>query len=97
MGPDLQPDVSVSEILLYAFLNPATIAAAFLLGRKADQPAKLLIAAFGGAVAGVVLLYIATSLRVFDAPTLARAAGGIFAASYVASLIYAYAGMKLKS
>ncbi len=97
MAPDLQPDVSVVEILLFGFLNPASIAAAVVLGRKVDQPAKLLIAAFGGAIAGVALLYVATLFRVLDAPSLARAAGGIFVASYVASLIYAFLGFKLKS
>ena len=65
-------------------------------GAGSDR-AHQLIAAFGGAVAGIVLLYIAASLRILDAPTLARAAGGIFVASYVASLIYAFAGLKLKS
>jgi hypothetical protein len=96
MSPDLQPDVSLIELVLYALLNPATIAVAFLMGRKADQPAKIMIAAFAGAAAGFALLYVATLLRVWDAPTLARASAGVFAASFIGGLAYAFAGYKSK-
>lgn len=96
MAPDFQADVSVLELLLYAVFNPATIAVAFLFGRKADQPAKILIAAFAGGIAGFVLLYLLTLLRIWDAPTLARATGGIFAASFVGGLVYAFVGYKFK-
>ena len=46
MGPDLQPDVPLLEVLLYGVLNPATIIIAFLMGRKADDKSKIMIAAF---------------------------------------------------
>ena len=96
MGPDVQPDVDVVELLLYAALNPATIAVAFLMGRKADEKPKILIAAFAGAVAGVALLYVATLLRIWDAPTLGRAAAGSFAASLAAGVIYGWIGYAFK-
>jgi hypothetical protein len=92
MGPDLQPDVNLTELLLYAALNPATITTAFLMGRKADEKPKILIAAFAGAIAGVVLLYVAALFRIWDAPTLGRAAAGSFAASLAAGLIYGWIG-----
>jgi ABC-type Co2+ transport system permease subunit len=92
MTPDLQPDVPLLELFLYAVLNPATIAVAFLMGRNANEKSKVLIAAFIGAVAGVALLYLAALLRIWDAPTLGRAAAGVFAASLVAGLIYARIG-----
>lgn len=97
MPPELQSDVKVWELALYAILNPATIVAAFFMGRRADQPAKLLIAAFAGAIAGVVLLYAVTFLRLWDAPSLARASGGFFVAAYIAGLVYAFIGSKFKS
>ena len=53
MGPDLQPDVPLLEVLLYGVLNPATIIIAFLMGRKADDKSKIMIAAFAGAIAGI--------------------------------------------
>jgi glycerol uptake facilitator-like aquaporin len=97
MGPELQPDVNVTELLLYAALNPATIAAAFVMGRKADEKPKILIAAFVGALAGVVLLYIAALFRIWDAPTLGRAAAGSFAASLVAGVFYGGIGYATKA
>jgi hypothetical protein len=90
--PILQPAVPLIEIALFAALNPATIVAAFWLGRKADAKSKLLIAAFAGAIAGVALLYIAALLRLWDAPTLGRAAAGVFVASMLSGLIYAAIG-----
>ncbi len=96
MGPDLQPDVDVLQALAFAAFNPATIAVAFLMGRKADQKAKILIAAFAGALAGTALLYVAALLRIWDAPELGRAAAGIFAGSVIAGLVYAAIGYALK-
>lgn len=87
--------VPLGEVFLYAAANPAVIAVAFWMGRKVDQPAKLLIAAFAGAIAGVAVLYVLSLLGMFDAPRAARAAGGIFVASLVTGLIYAWAGWRL--
>ena len=94
--PDLQPDVNLVELALYAALNPATIAVAFLLGRKADEKPKILIAAFAAAIAGVTLLYFAALLRIWDAPELGRAAAGVFAASLVFGIVYAWIGFATK-
>ena len=96
MTPDLQPDVNLIELLAYAALNPATISVAFLLGRKVDQPAKLMIAAFAGAIAGVVLLNLLALLGIWDAPTLGRAGAGIMIASLLAGLAYAWLGYKFR-
>ncbi len=92
MGPELQPDVNLLELVLYAVLNPATIAVAFWLGRKADEKSKILIAAFAGAAAGFALLYVATYFQIWAAPMLGRAAAGVFAASLVAGLVYGWIG-----
>lgn len=88
--------VPLKEVALYALLNPAHIAVSFLMGRKADQPAKIGIAAFAGAVAGIALLYLVALFGVFDAPTAARAAGGIFIASLVTGLVYGGAGYLMR-
>ena len=81
MGPDFQPDVPLLEVLLYGVLNPATIIVAFMMGRKADDKSKIMIAAFAGAVAGVAVLYVITLLRLWDAPTLGRARAIVASAS----------------
>lgn len=96
MGPDLQADVPLLSVALYALLNPATIAVAFWLGRQADQAGKLLIAAFAGAIAGVALLYAAALLQIWEAPTLGRAAAGVFAASVLTGWVYARIGYALR-
>lgn len=96
MGPDFQPDVPLNEVLLYGILNPATIIVAYVLGQRADDKAKILIAGFGGAVAGAALLYIVTLLRIWDAPTLGRAIAGVFIVSLVAGCVYAAIGFAMK-
>lgn len=96
MAPELESNVPLVSVALYALLNPATIVIAFWLGRQADQAGKLLIAAFAGAVAGVSVLYVAAWLRIWQAPTLGRAAAGVFAASLVTGLAYAGIGYALR-
>ena len=96
VGPEFQPDVPLLEVLLYGIFNPATIIVAFLMGRRADDKSKIMIAAFAGAVAGVAVLYLVTLLRLWDTPTLARAVGGVFVTSLVAGFAYAGAGYLLK-
>ncbi len=97
VGPDFQPDVPLAEVLLYGILNPATIIVAYMLGQRANERSKILIAGFGGAMAGVALLYIATLFRILDAPTLARAVVGVFIVSLVAGFVYAAIGYALKA
>lgn len=92
MTPELQADVPVMEVLLYAALNPATILVAVWLGRLANEKNKLLIASFGGAIAGVAVLYFAALFQIWDAPTLGRSAAGVFVASLVFGLLYARIG-----
>lgn len=93
MTPDpMTAIVPLTDVVLYALLNPAHIAVSFLMGRKVDQPAKLAIAAFAGATAGTVLLYLTALIGIFDAPVAARAAGGIFILSLVTGIGFAWAG-----
>mgnify|MGYP006374776981 CR=1 FL=1 len=96
MTPVLQPDVSLYEVAAYAILNPALIGVAFYMGRKANEKSNLLIASFAGAIAGVVVLNILALLNLFDAPTAGRSAAGIFAASLIPGLFYAWAGFQTK-
>ena len=90
--PVLLPDVPLSNVLLCAALNPVTLAVAFWLGRQADQLAKILIAAFGGALAGAVLLWLGTKLQLGFLATPGRAAAGIFVAGIIFALIPAGLG-----
>ena len=49
-------------LLLIALLNPVVIAVAFLMGRRADQPQKLIVAAFAASVAGVALYWLVAAV-----------------------------------
>ena len=94
IAPLLLPDVPISSVVLFALLNPATIAVAYLMGRRADQWPKIVIAAFAGALAGAVLLWLGTLLRLSILATPARAAAGIFVTGFVFALIWAAIGYR---
>jgi hypothetical protein len=96
VGPDFEQVVPLSEVFVYGIFNPATIIVAFMLGQRADDKAKIMIAGFAGAAAGVALLYVLALLRIWDAPTLGRAAAGVFIVSLVAGFVYAAIGYALK-
>lgn len=91
-APVIEAAIPLLSIILYAVFNPATVVVAFWLGRNADQLGKLILAAFAGAIAGIAVLYLGAILGIGSAPTLGRAAAGIFVASLIAGLIYARIG-----
>jgi len=81
-------------IMLLAALNPAVIAVAYLMGRKADQWQKLPVAAFAASLAGFALVWIATWLRIVPAKGLGGEAG-LFLAQCVFGLAWAAIGYRL--
>jgi hypothetical protein len=46
-------------LVLISLLNPVVIAVAFYMGRLADQPQKLVVAAFASSLAGFILYWLA--------------------------------------
>lgn len=96
MGPVLEPSVNMVELLCYSALNPATIAVSFMMGRRADQKAKIGIAGFAGAIAGVAIIYFAALLHLWDAPDLGRASAGIFIIGLIAGSVYGALGYMTK-
>jgi hypothetical protein len=94
LPPDMQADVSLWVVLLFAALNPAAIAVAYWMGCRADQVSKLVIAAFVAAAVGTALLWFAALIRIPYVATPARAAAGIFAAQCVFALLYAWIGYR---
>ncbi len=49
-------------LLWIALLNPVVIVVAFLMGRRADQWQKLIVAAFAASLAGVALYWLAGAI-----------------------------------
>lgn len=84
--------VPLSNVLFIAALNPATIAVAFLMGRKADQPQKLIVAALAAAMAGSALVWLLAEVGITFFAKTGRAAGGILAAQAIVGLAWAALG-----
>ncbi len=93
--PTLQADVNLWLLSAAALLNPAVVAVGYLMGRKADQLAKLIVAAFAASVCGLALVWFATLVRVPAMATLSRAAAGLFALQCISGLAYAWFGYRM--
>ena len=93
--PDLQANVNLWGVLAWSAFNPAMIAVAYFMGRHADQTAKLGIAAFASALAGVALLWLAARLHVSFAIDTARAAAGVFVVSLGFGAVWAWVGRRM--
>lgn len=64
-----------TTLLLIAALNPAVIITGFIMGRRADQWQKVLVAAFAAALLGFVLYWIVTALGLMPVKALGGEAG----------------------
>ena len=86
------PPVDLVAVVLTALLNPAVILVALWMGRKADQPQKLPLAAFAAAAAGSALASVAVWMGVSGIRQVGRAAAGLFIVQFVFGLAWAYVG-----
>ena len=78
-------------LLLIALLNPAVIAVASVMGRKADQWQKLPVAAFAASLAGYILYWTVAAVGLLPVHALGGEAG-IFALQFLFGLAWATAG-----
>ena len=81
------------SLLLIAALNPAVIAVAFLMGRAADEPQKIVVAAFAAALAGSALIWSATFLKILPSRALGADAG-IFVLQMLLGALWASVGYR---
>ena len=51
-----------STLVLISLLNPVVIAVAFYMGRRADEPQKIVVAAFAAAIAGFILYWLVAAV-----------------------------------
>jgi glycerol uptake facilitator-like aquaporin len=86
--------VDLTTVLLTALFNPAVIVLSFWMGRRADQWQKLPVAAFAGALAGSILLYLAARLGIGNIAATGRAGAGIFTTQFLLGLLWAYLGRR---
>jgi hypothetical protein len=92
--PDLQPNVDLTTVAAIAALNPVVIGLGLWLGRRCDQPQKLVIGGFGAALAGMVLIWLAATLRLSFIYEPGRAAAGIFVAQWLFGTLWAALGYR---
>jgi hypothetical protein len=91
---DLQPFDPLSLVIIAA-LNPAVIVVGFLMGRAADEPQKIVVAAFVAALAGSALVWIAAFFRVLPARGLGGEAG-VFAMQVLLGALWAAVGYRTR-
>ena len=80
-----------TTLVLIALLNPAVIAVGLWMGRKADQWQKLPVVAFAAALAGFILYWLVTMLRLLPVHALGGEAGMV-ALQFGFGLIWAILG-----
>ena len=80
-----------TTLVLIALLNPAVVAVAFLMGRRADQWQKLPVVAFAAALAGFILYWAVTMLQLVHVHALGGEAG-LLALQFGFGLIWAILG-----
>ncbi len=78
-------------LLLIAALNPAVILVGVMMGQRADQWQKLIVAAFVAALAGAGLVWLGAWLRILPARGLGGEAG-LFVLQMVFGLVWATLG-----
>ena len=82
-------------LLLIALFNPVVIAVAFLMGRRADQWQKLIVAAFAASLAGFALYWIAAEVGLMPIHALGGEAG-VVVLQFLFGLVWAALGYSLR-
>jgi hypothetical protein len=88
--------VDLKTVILVALLNPAAIAVAFWMGNRADQWQKVPVAAFAGAAVGLAIAYMAFRLGLPGVAGVARAGAGVFIATFLFGLVWAWLGYRFR-
>lgn len=80
----------VIEIVVHAVMNPGTIVAGYLIGRRADQPQKIIVGAFAAGLAGVLFALLVMKLGL--SPDQPKLFPGIFVLSFLLGAGWAWLG-----
>jgi len=82
-------------LLWIALLNPVVIAVAFLMGRRADQWQKIIVAAFAASLCGFILYWLAGAVGVMPIHALGGEAALVLL-QFLFGLVWASAGYFLR-
>ena len=83
----------LKTILLLSILNPATLIVGYLVGRRADQPQKILIAGFVAGIAGAVFVRLLMAAGLISAHP--RLMAGIFIAGALVGSLAGWIGWRM--
>ena len=81
-------------LVLISVFNPAVIIVAFLMGRRADQWQKLIVAAFAASLAGYALYWLVAAVGLMPVHALGGEAG-ILVMQFLLGLVWATLGYRL--
>jgi hypothetical protein len=82
------------SLLLWTLLNPAAVAVAFFIGRRADQVQKIIVAAFAAGAAGVLVGWL---LPLLGLPGPGRKSlAGLFAFCFAYGLLWGWIGFRTR-
>ncbi len=82
-------------LVLIAVLNPVVIVVAFLMGRRADQWQKIIVAAFAASLCGFALYWLAGAVGLMPIHALGGEAG-IVLLQFLFGLVWASIGYFLR-
>lgn len=85
--PDLQ------EVVLLALMNPGTILAGYLLGKRASEPQKIIVGAFASGVAGVAFAILLMVVGLTTPKT--NLLTGVFIAAMLLGVFWTWLGYKV--
>jgi len=88
MPPELK------DVLLLAVANPATLVAGFLVGRRADQAQKLIVAGFVAGIAAVLFAGFLMLTGLF--PPKVRTLSGVFVVGGLVGIVVGWIGFKTR-
>lgn len=78
-------------LVMIAAFNPAIIIVAFMLGRRADQWQKLIVAAFAASLAGYILYWLVAAVGLMPVHALGGEAA-VFLMGFLLGLVWAGLG-----
>jgi uncharacterized membrane protein len=78
-------------LILISVVNPVVIAVAFLMGRRADQWLKLIVAAFAASLAGYVLYWVVAAVGLMPVHALGGEAA-VLMMQFLMGLVWAALG-----
>ncbi len=76
------------DLVLIGALNPIVIGIAWVMGRKADQWQKILVAAFAASLAGIIGIWLVTYFNLLPASGFGWT-GGLFVVQLLMGLLWA--------